>query len=397
MLLNHYQSKININPKTKFFSSDLSFTYYVKENKTTKLEFYLYKNFSLQSIQSDDILNYQLGEEIIDWCPSVLESKLLIINLKRIYHKGEQINVHMIYQGQVDIVSKWEINRITEPFIELSLYSPYFPLTKDLQLSTFSIEVNLPEDYYLINGQKHIDYRRIEQREPTNDCTLIASNQFKQIKTEDYLTVYYINNESKHVAKKINDDCLWLINYFTDAFTETELSQELSIVILPRKIGGAYCRPGLIVFPDMIDEDDVSIRFLAHEISHLWWNKSINTNSWEDWLNESFAEFSSLMVYRDHYGETKFNQLIAKYKEKAKNTPPIYKINRSDEAAHTVLYIKGAVILYQLENKLGKERFIQFLKQVHQNKIKETKQLLRLLASIERKTYSKYINKALKE
>lgn len=397
MLTNHYQGEIQLEPTDNLLLADLYFTFFIKKNNTSTLELYLYKNFYIQSIQSDDVLNYEFSEKIANWSPSILESKLLRINLKRPYQKGDKIILHMVYRGTVNIVSKWQVNRLTEEFVELGLYSPYFPLTKDLQLSTFNLEVTLPEDYYLINGFYQQKSWRIIKKNPTNDCTLIASKQFKKISTVDHLSVHYINNQSEQAAKKINEYCQRILDYYNELFTETNCAQNISIVILPREIGGGYCRPGLIVFPNIIDEDQVSIRFLAHEISHLWWNKSINTNSWEDWLNEAFAEFSSLMVYRDYYGETKFKQLIEKYEKKAKDALPIYDINRSDETAYTVLYVKGAVILYQLEKEIGKERLIHFLKLVHLNQIKETKNLLELLASIEGDTISKHLQEALEK
>ncbi|MDT8401169.1 MAG: hypothetical protein RQ743_05700 [Bacteroidales bacterium] len=48
-------------------------------------------------------------------------------------------------------------------------------------------------------------------------------------------------------------------------------------------------------------------RYPAHEISRLWWLRA-DANTWEDWLNEGFAEYTALVVLRELYGKEYFEE-----------------------------------------------------------------------------------------
>lgn len=61
------------------------------------------------------------------------------------------------------------------------------------------------------------------------------------------------------------------------------------------------------------------------------------------------------------------------------NTPPVWGIGRDTREAYSVLYEKGALILYDMEQKVGKDLFFGFLKTVSDNKVKTTNELLDLV------------------
>lgn len=398
MIINKYEGRVELFPKQNELRCNLTLNYKVKEDNTDYLELYLYHNFFIDEIKSNQMKSYYYDEQITNWSPFVSESKLLKINFDKSYMIGDEVTIHFSYHGKVDIVSKWEINRLNEDFIELGLYAPWFPLTKMLELAKFSFEVILPKSYQLVNGKLKDGIWKLNQDYPSYDCSLIASNHFKSYNNYSNIAIYYLNENYSSFTKKVNEKSKWIIDYYSKIFSKMKVENTNSIVFLSRKIGGAYCRPGLIVFSEPVDETmDISIQFLAHELGHLWWNKSCNTQSYEDWLNEAFAEYSSLMVVREKLGYEKFEQRIIKYKEKIIDLPPIYGIKREDEKSHLVLYIKGAIILYQLEKEIGEERFINFLRNVHKKSINNTLELINLLEKLEGKKIADNFRLALKK
>ncbi len=398
MKYNHYQGNIEINPLKQYFKGHIQFTYIFKEN-SNHLELYLYKNFTISNIKCNAISNYEMSQDIVEFCPFISHAKRILLYFNRQYKIGENIDLIFYYQGNVPVLTPWTTNRIEQEFIELGIYTPYYPLTKDLQEATFDFKVNLPSNYELINGQRKNITWKIKENLPHNDATLIASHHFYKLHCKDNLTIYYIDDDDKHAVVAMNDACQSILDSYTSLFTKLKTSNHLSIVIVPRIKGGGYSRPKLIVFSKNVlnKNNKLNIRYLAHELAHLWWNKSINTNSWEDWLNESFAEYSALLFIRTYEGEDKFFEYIKKYEEKSKGLPPIYQISRDHPKAHDVLYLKGAYILYQLENKIGRKQFINFLKQVHLHDIRETKHLLQLLTDLEGKDISMYLDNKLKK
>jgi len=45
------------------------------------------------------------------------------------------------------------------------------------------------------------------------------------------------------------------------------------------------------------------------EFSHLWWSNA-PTDTWEDWLNEGFAEYGAPRAVRQRIGKAAFQSLI---------------------------------------------------------------------------------------
>jgi aminopeptidase N len=123
------------------------------------------------------------------------------------------------------------------------------------------------------------------------------------------------------------------------------------------------------------------IRYLAHEISHLWW-RGADTTDWQDWLNESFAEMSALMILRKEFGEQEFRDRLARYRNAATGTPPLRGLDRDDEDAYTVLYQKGPVLLADLEQTIGAEAFLRFLRARLAEEANTTEECLDTLARV---------------
>ena len=105
-------------------------------------------------------------------------------------------------------------------------------------------------------------------------------------------------------------------------------------------------------------------------------------STWEDWLNESFAEFSAVKAVAAKLGAEKLPELMAKKRERTQGLPPIKGIPRDHEKAYFVLYDKGALVLQELEEIVGQEAFDQLLRLRIQEDINTTQEFLALLAKI---------------
>lgn len=195
------------------------------------------------------------------------------------------------------------------------------------------------------------------------------------------MNVYVIEEAHKTLAEDISRYSNLILSKYA-SFGRID-SNSISIVIVPREDGGGYCRSNLIVLTpnDNLNDESRYFKYIAHELAHLWWCKS-TVNSWEDWLNESFAEYSALLVLRDIFGENEFNKRINIYKEKSEGLPPIIGIDRGNEKAYEVLYIKGPLLLYELEKRIGQEKFIELFNTIHLSNIDNTEKFLAKLGNI---------------
>jgi hypothetical protein len=169
------------------------------------------------------------------------------------------------------------------------------------------------------------------------------------------------------VPELIADDAEQVRRTYRQWFGPAAGEGGVEIVFARREKGGGYARPGLVVmlyrgaYEDGSRADPGFIRALAHEISHLWW-RGAQTTDWQDWLNESFAEMSALMVLRDEFGERVYEDWLARYRKASEGMPPIRGLDRDDENAYTTLYRKGPVVLAELEKSVGREAFLRFLR-----------------------------------
>lgn len=404
-LMNHhiYQGKLMINPEQGRIHAKLNISYQVMHHDTDELILYIHKDMMVNEITCQPMSQYHLEDTISDWCPFITDSKKLSISLTHTIGVGETIEIYLDYEGCIGNSLQWEVNRVTTELVELGSYSPWYPVTPEFDLACFDIYISLNEDYVVLNGYdlKKVDDHtwHLVQEEPHMDCTIIASHKFQAVEASQHdekIRIYYMLPEHEQVANQMYDVCKWLISHYSNLYGEISLQKYLTIANVDRNKGGGYCRPGLIVMTIDKPEDGVNLRYLAHELAHLWWHLA-DVNTYEDWLNESFAEYSSLMSVRMREGQERFDYLINRYQEIAKDLPAITSIKRSDEVAYHVLYVKGPVLLYHLEQKIGEDLFKQLLKRMFQNKIVNTKDFMTLLSEVTNEKTSNYFEELLNQ
>lgn len=167
------------------------------------------------------------------------------------------------------------------------------------------------------------------------------------------------------------------------------------MVFADRTSGGGYYRPA---FMSIIYDNDYRglLKYAAHELGHFWWCRG-SVTTWEDWLNESFAEYSSLLFLREFYGPDAYTEFLQDYQKEAEKAPAIWGLDRNDQAAHVVLYKKGALLLGGLESKIGKETFGRFLATLVERKVGSTEQLLATLEYLTSKPIRDSFEQSLKQ
>jgi len=122
-----------------------------------------------------------------------------------------------------------------------------------------------------------------------------------------------------------------------------------------------------------------TLKTISHEVAHFWWNKG--EDSWEDWLSESFAEFSTLLFLKKYVGNDLYNKQIEDYKKQTEGLDPIWGLDRSPDQASLILYYKGSVVLNDFMKYVGEEAFYKLLSEIHAKNINKTKDIISLINS----------------
>jgi hypothetical protein len=118
----------------------------------------------------------------------------------------------------------------------------------------------------------------------------------------------------------------------------------------------------------------------AHETAHQWWgNMVVPAGYQDDWLMESLANYSALLLMEKTQGPEAVDTLLADYKtdllaklasgRTLESAGPItwgFRLQSSiaPHAWRTVTYEKGTWIIHMLRRRLGDEKFLAFLREL---------------------------------
>jgi hypothetical protein len=295
--------------------------------------------------------------------------------------KGNNLqSIFFKYDCDMQDVSGWG-KSFTDEWIEVGYYCAWFPLNNDSKNFFSKINISI-DDRYKISGSGIVNKKgtswTITQPWTSFDNIILASKNLKSKKVLESGTcieTVYTDFPEADVDSVILS-CKDVLKFYQTLYGKQD-SAYLKFVISPRGNGGGYGRKNFISLGTQ-KFDFYTQKGIAHEMAHFWW-KNANTTTWEDWLNESFAEYSMLMYLREKFGAEVFNERIDEYKKNTLKSSPIWGIDRAKPDAYSALYEKGSLILYELEQKLGIESFFNFLRLILQNNIMTTKEFLNLV------------------
>lgn len=369
-MIHKYSLEIDINLERQHLSVKGSMTYFHQDGETQTIKLYLHKDFV-----DIKLTNAKMKDYVFDTKGAPLGflacSRPLEIYFDEPVRGGDALTFDFSYQGVLTF-DGFPIGSVSEEFTELGFYAPIFPVTEQMSNAYFNLD---------IKNDGNMTFIHADLKEPLFDFALLGSKYYRaQFVKRSPLTVYYTLASDKVKANNVLMMSEYILNYYERLFGPCTQG-ELKIVITPRHEGGGYCRKGLIVLSTDVSEtlfaEDI-FGYLAHELAHMWWlNAPINT--YEDWLNESFAEFSRLLVCKEKYGVEWYLNRTAKYKETYAITPPIMDLDRNHPKAFDVLYKKGSSILCESFDAFEYTELQAFFHRINAEKIADTVSFLRLL------------------
>jgi len=151
--------------------------------------------------------------------------------------------------------------------------------------------------------------------------------------------------------------------------------RELDVVETPTTAGGIEY-PGVVVIARNLYEDPRQQDYFefatAHEVSHQWWYGVVGDDQVNDpWVDESLAQYSTLIYEENQYGASRGNTVLKSYftnlYNRAKDqghdaavNQPVAAFSESDYGA--IVYGKGPLFFDAIRKKMGDDKFFQFLK-----------------------------------
>ena len=367
--------KIDVESKKLFVKGDIQIDF----GNQDSIVLVLWKNSNIHSItKGKDKINFRfdtLSESPIMYIPN--GRKLIVYKISQ----GSNIQTfNFDYESSMKDVNGWA-RSFTEDWIELNFYCAWFPLNQNSRNFTSKLDISIDKNYK-VTGSGVISRKKssweMNQSWGGFDNVIIASKNLKSriySKNKIYIETVY-SDFSEANADSVIAECQYAFDLYQELFGNKD-STYLKFIISPFEMGGGYSRKNFVSL--RTKSFNLHTRGgVGHEIAHFWWSNA-PTTTWEDWLNEAFAEYSMLIYFRERLSNDVFNQKIAEYKESARNSPPIWGIDRKAPEAYTALYEKGALILCDFESRVGKEKLFDFLKILIQSKTKTTNDFLNLI------------------
>ncbi len=402
----HYNIDLNIDPQSQEIMVNGSLELYLNHVSEDTLAFYMDRGMKITSLKLNGkdigVMDTIMSDNIF-----MPMAKKILIDISDVSQKENLSTLAFSYIGKVSELPEMYANRIGAQWTEMGMYYPWFPFSIDqLRLFTYDVSVEAPAQYEIFglgSLEKKNGLTRISSSTPTSDIVVCLSEEVK-IHTSEFgeneLKIFYQSFDNTMV-QDIAESITMMMEQYNEWFGKK--NTDISMIESQRKIGGGYARTVGVVLSELDQEKYYANivqyeRYFAHEFAHLWWYKA-DVSTWEDWINESFAEYSALMFIRKKHGHEVFDNIIERMEKNIEDTPPIWGFDRMREdrrIVQKVLYNKGPVLLFELEQIIGHKEFVKFCRELITNNISTTSELLKLLETTKGQDTSEYFEKILK-
>jgi aminopeptidase N len=153
-----------------------------------------------------------------------------------------------------------------------------------------------------------------------------------------------------------------IVDFYVSIYGAYPFNAVGSIVDSARVVGYSLETQTKPVYDRMPDEAT-----LAHELSHMWYGDSVTLTVWPNiWLHEGFATWSE-WIWSEHSGNSSAHQLFEHYYNTPANqtwfwTPPPGDPGTPVFLFNGTIYIRGAMTLQALREKVGELAFFQIMR-----------------------------------
>ncbi|MCE7057226.1 hypothetical protein LZF95_21270 [Algoriphagus sp. AGSA1] len=355
----------------------LEYKYVPIEAGISEVSFYLTNDVEIDELHGHGIKDYSFSKE-----NAQIPFGILTVEFKEQLEIGQAIEFTLSYSGRSTKgfwPNKYKWIDIDPDFMILPSFTDYH---------TFDYEIKArvnDSDYKFVDAknQQMTSRLNVEATSANYFSSIVAGSEmnFNQF-TEGSYTVNIISNKADSVVNYLGNKSLEILKFFNNTIGEKKKVNSFSVLYRPMpdsifRTMRNLTNDRLIMFTHNHD----LIHTLAHEVSHFWWNRG-NDYTMEKWLDESFAQYSELLYVRHTEGLEKFQEKVNHLEKESQRLPSLLKSDRFGKNWSDILYVKGPYLLYQLEEVLGKEKFMLLLSNLNEVEVSNTEEMLNELEKI---------------
>ena len=249
-----------------------------------------------------------------------------------------------------------------------STLNGWYPMEFDADLC--EVEVQVGKEWRVI-GAEYLEEKDVWLYRQTSeiDCNIIGVCKEKYFVMEDEELSLFFPDE------RMRDK----VEPYYRGYHENDKMGKMTLFFLP-DIGedcGGYKRDGLIVFTAVKEDIPSALHHIAHELAHSY-AMGADCYSWEDWLNETHAEWNALL-YELEKDEAFFECCLTKTRERYGDRKLALKENGEEhqEFVHEV----GVLVYEKIYRRYGADSIRTILRTFDHLSEKSTAKLLETLTA----------------
>lgn len=377
-----YDLFINLQPKAETFSGVCKVKFFLKDKK----------------------------DEVVLESTSKVNS--LLVNGKKVKFESDGFNIYLnegLIQGkenevEIDYVGDYSrsgegLHHFTDPEdgkeYLYSHFEPYdahrmFPCFDQPDLkATFKLTVEVPKEWVAISNEYGTEKISGNRKTVTFNETKKLSTYLYELSAGNYefledsyggmkMRIYFRKSMKKYVPhKEMFKVTKQGLEFYEKFFDYKYPFSKYDQLFVPEFNWGAMEQPGAITFTEhylvrraMTRTERINLsNTVTHEMTHMWFGDLVTMKWWDDlWLNESFADFMSYLAlveateFRDAWENFNARKGRAYVEDQYPTTHPVTADAEDTDVAFSnfdgITYSKGASILKQLMFYIGKENFI---------------------------------------
>jgi hypothetical protein len=298
------------------------------------------------------------------------------------------------FKIKFDIAGDFLIRPSGDSYWELGAGEPWFPQPSiDGQFYTLHSTVKVKKPFLpfapgeTVRRVEEGDYNVVENKieKPVRFAVALAGKYSFEEETRNGLTVRVATYAGKNAraTKQLTNLAFTMIQFF-EPFLGPFPFKEFNIIEI-NDFGYGQAPPGTMFITreafnpttttvNQIFSQGINHRF-AHEIAHQYWGNAVKMASAEEqWVNESFAEYTASLLLREIKGKGEYQVMENTWKANANEAkamssiataPRLRDVGNEDDAYWDrihLIYDKGAYVLAALHKEIGDKMFLSFLR-----------------------------------
>lgn len=263
---------------------------------------------------------------------------------------------------------------------------PYYPIGDPFysDMAHYDFEIEVPLGYQIASSGNEVDQHihfdedrqtyKVSARNVRDFALVIMDDSYKMLSGQvNGVTVntWYRSTDKTNLAERLHNVGKESIEYFSKAYGDYPY-KEFDIVRTGGFFGGMEY-PGLVFIQGRYFEqnNDYGVVVVAHETAHQWWYGIVGNNEVDaPWMDESLTDYSTLRFLLDHYnmmgrgvlsGKEKSLSLSEQFERNNEFVGNSVKDFSNWDSYGMLVYYKGSMMFYELEQAIGLEKMNQVL------------------------------------